>query len=642
MVSPKTYMAKFVYALRNYGIRKTLNICWNFALRNRFSFQDKLEHIVFSFRLLRLYKTIQLVPGLLKKKTNVRALLKVSLPDSIDISGKYFCCYGAASDFSGSRTVVMAHWDPHNRVDHYVKYLCKHFKELGWRVVLSSANPVTLVAENSDHSDWVDAIVCRLCPGYDFTSWKAALHCFPSLFKCEALIICNDSFFGPVGSFENIFTQMQKVDCDFWGLTESRQRCPHLQSYYLLFRPLALRHTAFKDFFDAVPLCDDKDKAIRCELSLALWLALHGLRPGAVLPIQKHIRNDINPTLDFWNYLILIEIPVLKRERLRLTHEYGSSTGWNGILEEKGYPLKLISDYFLRLKEDISPSLCSGKRYPIFPPDVFSLQRPIDFQSCPSDNKQIVGVAVIMHCFYTEILPELCAYLNNIPTNAYIFVSTTSQQKAEEIRLALRPFSFAAVEVRILPNKGWDIMPFLVGFRDVLKKFDVVLKIHAKASLHLESHKAQEWRTLLYDALMGSKEKVHNIVAYLESNPACGILAPPSWLGLPVVSQGNNHYKMKQILKTKGIELPIDAAIDFPTGSMFWARAKAITPWLDLDLGVDDFDESNASIKDGTLAHAFERLFFFGCGIENMYWGRVFNTAVGDCPVEKQEESLIF
>ena len=46
---------------------------------------------------------------------------------------------------------------------------------------------------------------------------------------------------------------------------------------------------------------------------------------------------------------------------------------------------------------------------------------------------------------------------------------------------------------------------------------------------------------------------------------------------------------------------------NFPIGTMFWARTKALAPLIELNLRYEDFPEEPLPI-DGTMLHALERL----------------------------------
>lgn len=612
------YVMRFIYVFRKYGGKEALKQLVNFLKWHC----PKLQ------RPIRLRSgTVELIPGLsIGKPTalqKARALLRAPLDKKISIQGHYACMHGADMDFSGTMTVVVAHWDPQRRVDPYVAHLCRHFKSLGWKVILSSADPLSEAALPAPWTEWADAIMYRTCPGYDFTSWKAALACFPSLLRCKELVLCNDSFFGPVGSFLPVHIRMESVACDFWGMAESQQICPHIQSYYMTFRSTALQCAAFAAFFDAVPLCKDRELAIRFETSLALWLGIHGLHAAAFCTLPSRSYSNVNLSIHKWRELIKFGVPLIKRERLQLKQgECGRIDDWHALLQGKGYPVELLEQYFWRIGQDISSAKCDGQRYPSFPPDVFSLQQSVDLTVC-SPTTEIPPVAVALHCFYPDLLAGMLPYLDTIPRNAHVYVSTDTQEKKEMIFATLVPFGFAALEVRLFPNRGWDLAPFLVGLRDVLPRYALVLKIHTKASIQYVAGLGQQWRRIMYSSLMGSSERVLRICNFFEKNPQLGILAPVHPPFINNTRQGLNHADMKKLLATKGISLPAKAAIDFPAGSMFWARTKALQPWLDANFSFESFEDSAHSPKDGTLAHALERLFFFGCGMQGMTWGRL-------------------
>jgi|GEM_PF-1304145 len=273
-----------------------------------------------------------------------------------DISGGYVCVHGEETDFSATDTVVVAHWDPEGIVDPYVVHMCRCFKEMGRKVVLSShaelKNPGnapggTSSPDNSGWASYADAVLYRICPGYDFTSWKAALHCFPSLTRCNELVLCNDSVFGGIGSYAPMHDAMRAVSCDFWGATMSREIMPHLQSYYLVFRPSAARSEAFARLFDAVPLSGNRDRAISFEVRLALWLNMHGLQPGVYAPVSG-VPDSCNPSLDLWRALLAHTVPMLKRAAF--ASQGGLMLGWRRELGRRKYPIRYVSRYFSRRK----------------------------------------------------------------------------------------------------------------------------------------------------------------------------------------------------------------------------------------------------------------------------------------------------
>jgi lipopolysaccharide biosynthesis protein len=53
-------------------------------------------------------------------------------------------------------------------------------------------------------------------------------------------------------------------------------------------------------------------------------------------------------------------------------------------------------------------------------------------------------------------------------------------------------------------------------------------------------------------------------------------------------------------------------SFDFPAGSFFWCRPRAMQPLLSLGLDWTDYPEEPLS-HDGTILHAIERMLTFSC-----------------------------
>ena len=79
------------------------------------------------------------------------------------------------------------------------------------------------------------------------------------------------------------------------------------------------------------------------------------------------------------------------------------------------------------------------------------------------------------------------------------------------------------------------------------------------------------------------------------------------WLGW-----NGNFVTGRGLADAHGPSLSPHRAMDFPSGSMFWARPAALKPLLDLNLRFEDFPEEGAQ-TDSTPAHAIERLYFYAC-----------------------------
>jgi lipopolysaccharide biosynthesis protein len=70
------------------------------------------------------------------------------------------------------------------------------------------------------------------------------------------------------------------------------------------------------------------------------------------------------------------------------------------------------------------------------------------------------------------------------------------------------------------------------------------------------------------------------------------------------------------------IDVSAGGYVDMPSGSMFWARPRALKPLLDLHLSFYDFPAEPLP-TDGTIAHCIERLFLFACERAGYTWLKV-------------------
>lgn len=582
--------------------------------------------------LLKAPALIELMPGLPSADPQARAFLADFPQTPESIAPHAHAPFGSDVDFTGTTTAVVAHWDPEGRVEPYVRHMCRAFKSIGWRVVLASAAPVRDADRESLQNDGsVDAIVYRSCSGYDFTSWKAALACLSSLYACRELVLCNDSVFGGIGSYAPMHERMSGLDCDFWGITESAEKQRHLQSFYLVFRQTALQNPAFRDFFDRVPHGDDRKAAILCETLLTLWLSEKGLRPAAFAPVDLDQPQsvEINPSCEQWETLLKAGVPLLKRELLLKNDRQVPLKGWGNLLAAKGYPLQHIFEYFARKGMELSPATCyaSIKKWP---PNVLALRTELvlDESAKPAlIQKKSAEIGVFLHVFYTELADEMLDSVDNLPAGVFVHVSTDTEAKRDDLLACLDRRGYAGrSEVRVFPNAGWDIAPFLVGYGETIKRYSLILRMHSKRSLHIPGDVGEAWRKMLYTSLAGTPERVNAIVACFEQYPALGMVCPPLVAHYAdCVHFGGNFERMRSLLLERGVLISPDMPLDFPMGSMFWCRPEALAAWLEPGFTFDDFAPSAdvAGERDCTLAHALERLFFFGCGLRNLSWSRV-------------------
>jgi hypothetical protein len=230
-------------------------------------------------------------------------------------------------------------------------------------------------------------------------------------------------------------------------------------------------------------------------------------------------------------------------------------------------------------------------------------------------------IGVIIHAYYPELVGEIREYLENLPAAADLYLSTDSEAKRTVILEIMSEWPRGTVEVRVAPNRGRDIAPKLIAFRDVYDRHPLVLHLHGKKSEH--ESRLGLWRYFLYENLIGDPAVVSSILSAFAADPTLGMVAPDHFCAVKAgVDWGGNLQSAQNLARRMDFVLGPRSPVDFPSGSMFWARSAALRPLLDLDLAASDFPEEQGQI-DGTLAHAIERLFFYACEKAGLRWLKV-------------------
>lgn len=177
--------------------------------------------------------------------------------------------------------VVMAHYDAFGRVAPHVLRHMDALNEVADRLVVVSTAEFTDPAVVADVERRAE-LVRRGNYGYDFFSWKVGLEHVGDLTGYDYVVICNDSFVGPLVPYSRIFSAMAKRPCDAWGLTQSRRRTRHVQSFFVAFHGWAVRSRAFTRFWgDMTPVSNRSEVITRYELGMSTALLDAGFELGS-------------------------------------------------------------------------------------------------------------------------------------------------------------------------------------------------------------------------------------------------------------------------------------------------------------------------------------------------------------------------
>lgn len=219
-------------------------------------------------------------------------------------------------------------------------------------------------------------------------------------------------------------------------------------------------------------------------------------------------------------------------------------------------------------------------------------------------------LAIHLHLYHLEMLPEMQSWLSSIPVPFDLYVSVTTRQAQEQVEDEFEHIAcLNRAVVEVYENRGRDIGPMLAGFGSRLAKYDFVGHFHTKRSDHTPDKK--DWGIQLGHSLFHSPGYTTRVLNLFAEEQDLGIVFPvyhPSVKGQ--IEWGANFDTAASQLSRLigGTQLQPSDLLPFPAGSFFLARTDAIKPLLEAGYQFADFDAEVGQI-DGTLAHAIERLF---------------------------------
>jgi lipopolysaccharide biosynthesis protein/GT2 family glycosyltransferase len=217
------------------------------------------------------------------------------------------------------------------------------------------------------------------------------------------------------------------------------------------------------------------------------------------------------------------------------------------------------------------------------------------------DNSDL---AVVVHAFYPEILDEIIQRLCSIKNINFKIYVTSPPDKSEDVKKILNGsgldfYHFTA------ENRGRDVLPFFKILRIVIQnRHSILLKLHTKRSVHRID--GRKWRNDIYEKLL-NPVTASKVLDFFSGRKEAGIIGPQNHI-LPMDCYwGSNEEKVLQLSSRLGLHKSQVFSSRFVAGTMFYARTSIFLPVLGL-VDESSFEEEKSQI-DGTLAHAFERLF---------------------------------
>ncbi len=227
-------------------------------------------------------------------------------------------------------------------------------------------------------------------------------------------------------------------------------------------------------------------------------------------------------------------------------------------------------------------------------------------------------VLIHIHVYYPHLWTELRDAVQRVAEQGLpIRLLVTFVEPHPEIEAEI-PQLWPGAEVRLVPNRGYDIAPFMELLNSVnLDDFSFIIKLHTKRDIEQfvvclcvaspYNMNGSRWR----DALLAftKPENLQQSLQALQQDEKLGMVAHHQVICPKVTKSDKEQYNtwLSAVKLVRQMGLPDPPKQHFVMGSMFICRAEMLKPLQRLGLKTDDFPPPDPEHLQETLAHVVER-----------------------------------
>ena len=216
-----------------------------------------------------------------------------------------------------------------------------------------------------------------------------------------------------------------------------------------------------------------------------------------------------------------------------------------------------------------------------------------------------VRSALHIHFYYTKSAESIIRRAALSGHRPDLLISVPSYAAAKEIESILKVSGGWNHLIKVVPNRGRDVAPFLSGFSQELKSYEIIGHVHAKETIHHSDRgEIERWNAFLLENVLGGRyPMIDFVISCFQKDKSLGLVFPDD---PHVINWTENKSFAMDLANRMGLgALPEN--INFPVGTMFWARTEALAPLFNLGLEWDDYPQEPVPV-DGSMLHAIERL----------------------------------
>ncbi len=511
-------------------------------------------------------------------------------------------------------------------VDNYISYFLDSFthyfqefliicngglSENGKRIFEKYTHHI-LIRENTGGETW------NYKEGIKYFGWNTLKH-------FEEIVLLDDTFMGPVGSFDTMFSDMERKKVDFWGLFRNYPAngypiMKYIQTCFFAFRYQMIQSKEFQDYWEQLP-----DSEMQQQVpypfgnTFTNYFEQLGFQWDVYIDTSDMEKHHYAPVLVFPAELISEKrCPVFIKQIFYSDYQWvlENTAGdialrlYRFLQEFSDYPVDLILQHLLRTQNLADLYRCFHWNYILPSAQIRSKQALEIFKKRK--------IALIVHSYYPDLVSTLLSYINKLPSEVDVYFFTDTQKKVEEIKKQVESIKQRNVNYQLVVNRGRDIGSFLIGSRKIISQYDYVGFIHDKKSGHLgPATVGESFFHKCLENMLSSTDYIYNIFQIFEENTRLGILAPSKPIHAGFYQYigkewGANFDIAFRLFTELNLHVPIDEKLPpiAPFGNFLWFRPKALKKLFNKHWTYEDFP-CEPLAPDGTLLHAIERIYPF-------------------------------
>ncbi len=543
------------------------------------------------------------------------------------------------------RLVIYFFYDADGIVDRYVPYLLKDMRKNCTELFVVCNGKLTPEGRKSLEDCNVKLMV-RENKGFDVWAYKTAMEHYgwDEIVKFDEVVLMNFTFYGPLYPFSEMFKEMDRKDLDFWGLTK-HYKIPfdpygttglnyipeHIQSSFICIRKPMLKSLEFQKYWDDMgPINDYKDavgkheaiftkKFIDCGFKCDTYVKTDDLEEYTRYPLMFEAKEMIQHrqcpifkkkmfTNEYYEYLDASagEAALETYEYIQANFDYDMDMFWENVLRTSN--MADIKDR-MHLNFVLNKNVCAVEK--------------------PSER-----VALIMHLYFEDLIPDSMRYASSMPENADIYFTVCKESMYQAVEKAAKILMPRKVKVIQIENRGRDVSSLLVGGAPYVDRYDLICFAHDKKTSQNKPYTVgQSFAYKCLENVLASKPYVQNIIQKFHDEPRLGMLMPPTpnhsvfydGVGGEWTINYDNVKELAEELKLK-VNIDVNKEPISPLGTMFWFRPKALKPLFDKKWKFKDFPEEPNKV-DGTILHAVERVYGFVVQSQGFYCAWAMNDS---------------